>query len=268
MSYNYQQQPNIVYGPQGGMVYNQQYKAPLMTNGLSPEEIKELRKVGNQAAIPQVTQLELSKTKCTHRDPEKNCFTTVDNGDGTVTCTICKETFTPVAYNKEQVSDLVDDIINVLQTTKMNYLDMSPAAVSEFFKMIPLLRRTPELYQQSLNVFNKYDQTQMFNTQGNGNFFNLFSALTSPAMGPGYAQPGYYPQPAYAPQGYPQYTPQPGYPTPQPGYPVPQGYPQAGPVNPFYTTPNGQVPNPVETPNPTQQTPAPGKTEIKNVLNA
>ena len=265
--------PTMMYGvPNQGMVYNNQYQQPLMTNALSPEQIKELRKNCNQAAIPQVTNLELLKAQCTHRDPQKNCFDTRDNGDGTLTCNICGETFRPVGYDKAQVEEVINDTIDILQTTKLNYLDMSPQAVSEFFKMIPLLKRTPELYQQSMNVFAKYDNGSMFSQQGNGNFFNMFSALTSPNYG---MQGGIYgqqpmmmnPQQAAMMQQQQMMAQQQAAMMQQPMMNQQQMM-AGGSFNPFYNQPVQQqaVPNQVATPQPQQA--APAKADVKTVLNS
>lgn len=275
MNYGYgQQQMN------GGMVYNQQYQQPLMTNALTPEQIKELRKNNNTAAIPQVTQVELYKAVCTHRDPQKNTFATVDNGDGTMTCQICGEVIRPVSYTKDQVDALTKDMIDVLQTTKLYYLDMSPNAVAEYFKIIPLLQRSPELYQQALNVFAKYDNGVMFNQQGGGNYFNMFAALTNPGMAMGGMAPQMMPQQqmynqqqmaGMAPQmGMQQQMPMGGM-APQMGMPMQQ--------NAFYAQPNmmqqqmcaaPQQGAPMQQPTTPQAAPQPttGKAEVKAVINA
>lgn len=272
MNYN-QQNPMMMYGPQGGMVYNQNYRTPLMTNALTDEEIKKLRKAANQAAIPQVTTLELAKAKCTHRDPQKNSFATIENGDGTLTCTICGKRFKPVTYSKEQVEELVTDMIDVLQTTKMNYIDMPAQAAAEYFKMIPLLERAPELYQQSVNSFAKYDQDNMFTNQSNGNFFQMLGMLTSPQMGAYNPQMQYqyqYQQPMMQQQQ--QFDPYSGQPMQQP---MMQQQPMMAPgQSAFYAQPQPQQANmlapnqPVQPTQQPQQQPQVGKAEVKNILNA
>lgn len=275
---------NTMYGNRqgGGMVYNNQYQAPVMTNALTPEQIKELRRSNHQAAIPQVTQLELTRAICTHRDTTRNQFATVDNQDGTATCTICGEVFKPVEYTKEQVDEIVDEFMNVLQTTKMNYLDMSPSAVSEFFKILPLVKRTPELYKQAMDCFAKYDRGNLFNEQGNNNFFGLFSALTSPNMSYGgpmqnpYGNPyGAGPAPhQYGPMGQGPYDPYNM--TPQGGYQPPMPNMQySNDPNLFYAQPNQQqanmcMNNNQQQPNgqQAQVQPSPAKADVKNVLNS
>jgi hypothetical protein len=271
---------NGSYNGQGnmGMGYNGQYQGPVMTNAVSQEEIKELRKAGSTSAIPQVTRAEMLAAKCTHRDPQKNCFATVPaNEEGYVVCTICGAKFRPVEMTEQQATEVVNETIDIAQTAKMNFIDMSPTAVVEYFQMIPLLSRLPKLYAQSLNNFNKYDNGMQYQQNGNNNFFNMFSALTSPGMGMGYGQQPMYQQPMYGQQmgGQPMYGQQPMYQQPMCGQQAPQ-------QNYFYQ----QQPNPLQAattvmqqqgqvaPNqpvpPQQNAPAPqaGKPEVKNVINA
>ena len=264
-----------------GMGYNPQYQVPVMTNALSPEEIKELRKSSATNVIPQITRAELLASQCTHRDPQKNTFATVPaNQEGYVTCTICGKTFRPVEMTEAQAEAVVNDVIDIAQTAKMNFLDMAPGAVAEYFKMLPLLERLPKIYGQSLNNFNKYDSGMSYQNNSNNNFFNMLSAITMP--NPGMVQGGYPQQ-----QMYQQYPPQQmyqQYPQQQmyQQYPQQQMY-QQQPVpmqqNAFYQQPNAmqsattiqqQAPNQPQVPNQQaqQQPTVAGKPEVKNVINA
>ena len=245
-----------------GMGYNPQYQVPVMTNALSPEEIKELRKSSATNVIPQITRAELLAAQCTHRDPQKNTFATVPaNQEGYVTCTICGKTFKPTEMSEAQAEAVVNDVIDIAQTAKMNFLDMAPNAVAEYFKMLPLLERLPKIYGQSLNNFNKYDSGMQYQNNPNNNFFNMFSALTSPNAYMG-QQMGGYQQPMMN-NGFQQ--PMGGYQQP---VPMQQNafYQQQPNAMQAATAMQQQAPN--QTQMPQQQVPASNKPEVKNVINA
>ena len=254
----------------GGMVYNQNVATPLMTNPLTAEQRKELEKNARTTSCPPVTQTEYFQSICTHRDPSKGAFTIQPDNDGNYYCTICHEKFSPVDYTEEQVKAITEDFLNVLQTTKMNFVDMSDNSVMEFFKMIPLVKRIPALYNQALNVVNKYDNGTMFNQQGNGNIFAMFSALTNPAYAMG--------APAYNQMQQPMYGAQPQMYGGQPMY--------NGGGNPFVSDPQmmqqqmmqqqqmnmqPQMPNNVQVPNnqpqTSQQTAEQVNTTVGTVMN-
>ena len=250
-----------------GMGYNPQYQVPVMTNALSPEEIKELRKSSATNVIPQITRAELLASQCTHRDPQKNTFATVPaNQEGYVTCTICGKTFRPVEMTEAQAEAVVNDVIDIAQTAKMNFLDMAPGAVAEYFKMLPLLERLPKIYGQSLNNFNKYDRGMSYQNNSNNNFFNMLSAITMPNPGMGMVQGG-YPQQMY--QQYPQqqmYQQQPVPMQQNAFYQQPNAMQSATAIQP--QVPNQQAPNQPQVPNQQQAPNVAGKPEVKNVINA
>ena len=182
---NYQNQTNNYGYPTmyGGMVYNQGMKVPLFTNPLTQEQMTALRRNANVSSCPPVTETEYLQAICTHRDPSKGTWTIEPYGnDGSYRCTICGDIIRPNDYTPEQVKAITEDFLSAMQSAKMNFVDMSDASVIEFFKMIPLIKRMPAIYEQALNVVNKYDSNNMFTNGGNGNMFQLFSAITNPAM--------------------------------------------------------------------------------------
>ena len=109
------------YMPSG---YTQQQQVqPKMQNVLTPDEIKSLRKTVDKFSLG-LTQEEVLRGRCTHKD-ENGVETLKDNGDGTVTCTICGYTFDPLQNCTEQeIQGMVDNIIDVLQTIKLLYIDI------------------------------------------------------------------------------------------------------------------------------------------------
>lgn len=242
---------NMGMGGMQPMQYNpaMNNQRPSMTNPLTDEE-RKLLQTQDDCFDLKVTPVEIAKAVCTHKDPQKNIFTTIPNADGTVTCTQCHETFSPNEVDEAYVEDAKNRMLNVLQTCKMIGVDLMPDVVRQYFAMIPYIERTPKLYKRVNSLFQKYNTANPVQPQANPNIFGMFNTLVNPAvpMGMPTANPyaGMQPQTPYMGMqqnmvagnpmyqqpmmGYPQ---QPGMGMPQQGYPQQQGYPnmQQQPMN-------------------------------------
>lgn len=198
-------------GFNGGAMYtNQPPKKPLMTNPLTEQEVNQLKQKEAGFTL-RVDPVELLKAKCTHRDPKTGQFTVVANPDNTVTCTTCGETFDPEALDQATVQKISDLMINALQTTKFMYLDQPDASITQYYQMIPFIKKLPKLYELAMHNFNQYHQASN-NVQQANNGFSGFGMLNS-MMGPG---------PAYGGYGFGQPMPNPYMNQPMMGYPQPQ----------------------------------------------
>ena len=189
-------QPMMGYFPQ-----NQQPLIPKMTNPLTPEDYSLLNK-GGQFTIA-VTPEEVAAAKCTHK--KNGQFSVIENGDGTVTCTVCGATFSPVAKAVEEVSAAVGTITDILQTIKLTYLDVPEQMATEYYPIIPLIEKLPKLYQIAQNNLSKYMQNNNNPMQQMNPQMNAFSMLGAAASG-AYGNYGY----GMAPQmgmGMPAQTP-------------------------------------------------------------
>ena len=237
--------PNGMYGYTYGFARPQAKN----TQPLTPDQIAALRRNGN-AFDMKVTQEDLWAAACTHKEKNGNS-TLIQNADGTWTCTICHETFKMCENSREEIEAAVNQLIDMLQTSKTIYLDAPEGLVSQYYQMIPLLRKFPDLWDRAMKNFAMYEGTATgVNPMAMGySGFNALGALMAnpyggfmPTMGqmptvPGYPQPmpGYPQQPAApaAPVGYPGYPTMPGYPTQVPdmtGNPMAYGAPVG--VNP------------------------------------
>ena len=229
------------YAPTG---YTQQPVAPQKTkNVLTPEEIKALRKSVDSFSLG-LTKDETLRGICFHKD-ENGQETLRDNGDGTVTCTVCGYTFDPQQNcSEEMLQGYVNDIVDVLQTIKLLYIDMPTEAAREYFQIIPLIMKIPKLFKIASDNFNRHENYNNFRYNGAPNTINLYNMLNSGALNPGFMQ-----QPQFgAPYGQPMGQPAPVQPTafnqPQTngfGYGMPTNVPPQGyqPV----TTGFGYTPN-------------------------
>lgn len=203
------QQPMMGYAPQ---------VKPTFTQPLSIEKIRKMKNGGVKTFSTQITEEERDQAICTHKDPDRNNeFSLIDNPDGTSTCYICGKTFNVRQLTREEVKEVTDAMIDILQNIKTLYLDIPEQVATNFMMMIPLIERTPQLYELALSNFNKYDVG--LHHQYNQNGFAILNSILSPAaMMPGYGYGGM--NPGY---GMPQSQfsmPTQGMQQPQFGYPM------------------------------------------------
>lgn len=256
----YQQQGQFqgagMYGP--GVIPGNQYQ-PIpqakMTQVLSQEEIKELRRKGSGFSLD-IPAIEFTRSKCTHK--EGSSFATIPNPDGTHTCTICGATFTLADYDVETARQITEQFLSLFESTKLYYLNAPETYIENITQMIPVIRQIPELYRIALADFQKYENGGN-GLQNRGGMFgaNLLNSIVSPSygtpMGGGYYQQMNQPQYQQYPQqpGYYQQAPQGNYgqPVGDPAYyqQVPGQYPQQGYQAPMsngfgYTQPQGGQP--------------------------
>lgn len=217
--------PNPVMGYQ----YAPQQKVPKATNFLTPEEMSRLKK--NTEFSLAVTQEEMTRGICNHKNEEGYLVAYLDPSDptgNTLKCPICSHSFHILTGTNEEVQASVNLILDILQNIKTYYLDMSPQAGREFFKILPFIEKIPNLYKQAQLNFSAYENTNQITPNSQGYGFNMLNNLLSPMqmygqpMGgnvmpgaPQYQYPpqaGFYNQPmnqppmgqpaAYAPNGY------------------------------------------------------------------
>ena len=228
------------YNPMGtgytpGYQY-QQIPQARCTQPLTAEQIKQLKNKAPAFTL-QADPIDIMKSICTHK--ENGNFTLMDNGDGTVTCSICGETFSLLDISKEDVETATNTVKDVLQSIKTYYLDIPEETAKNYFPIIPLIDKIPQLYMIAMNNFKKYDGSNMVQQNSNPYGFGMLNMLTSPMpMNGMYQQPGFMPQqpvqmPGYMPQQ-PQMNYAPQQPVQMPGYA--QGY------NPFGYTPAPMAP--------------------------
>lgn len=217
-------------GYQGGAA------APKIMNVLTPEEIKELQQERSQFSLG-LTQRESMQAKCNHRTADGTKDSLVfDQETGKARCTICGYEFRPVEAETsyESIVDASERIIDILQTIKLLYTDLPPAAAAEYFQIIPLIGKIPQLFEFAAKNFAKheynawnYNQYNMGGISMLQGLSNLFGA-SQPTYGYGAPQMG-MPQ-AQQPYGF-YGAPQGGVPmTPPQGNPF--GYPGAGEQQP------------------------------------
>lgn len=261
-----------------GVTNNQQYynqplmqyaqvKQPSMNQPLTEEEIKTLNK-GGGGFNAQLSTEDLLRSVCTHK--RNGAFTLLNNGDGTLTCTTCHETFPDMDLDPSFVKETVYNMKGILQAIKTGYIDIPVTAAREFFPIIPLLDKVPALAETAVHNFMQYEQGSAVNT-GNApySFGALNAIMGTPATQPMYQQPMYQTVPVQQPvYQYQQTAPvyqQPMYQTaPAPAQMnMPVQQPGFAPVNEFGTYGNMAQPvqqtyqPPIGQPQTYQQAPVP-----------
>lgn len=256
------------YNPMGtpGFQYQQQAQARC-TQPLTHEQIKQLRNKGAAFTL-QADPTDILKSICTHK--ENGNFTLMENGDGTVSCSICGETFSLLDVSKEEVENATNIVKDVLQSIKTYYLDIPEETAKNYFPIIPLIDKIPQLYVIAMNNFKKYDGSNMVQQNNNPYGFGMLNMLTSPMMPMNgmYQQPqmGFAPQqqmmPGYMPQQPMGYAPQ--QPVQMPNYGQPQQMPG---YNPFGYNPAPMTQQPAAPAQAPAQQPAPAADNNGTVVN-
>lgn len=176
----------------------QQMQVPQMQNALTNEEIQRLRSLRPTTSLNlSVDQEEVLRAMCTHKDNGREVVQLLQDGSGDAYCPICGKRWKPEQLSQEDLQSLVDQLICQMQNAK--WVGELPAnVVREFFAMMPLIEKFPELYKYSMKNFNKYaNQNNMFNA-ADANIYAMYNGLFSGAGA--YANPyqqamnGYYQQ--------------------------------------------------------------------------
>jgi len=206
---NFYQQPYMANGMMGTAAPQpNNYRIP---STLTAEEIKLLRNQGSQFSLG-LTNEEMLRAVCNHRSEDGMSDSLVyDPVNGTAKCTICGYEFRPIEPNVdyETIREDVKRVEDILQTTKLMYVDLPQDAAKDFYPVIGLLEKVPQLVEYAAKNMAKHDNYSFYNNQNMGaaamfqNLSNMFSSMSM-----GYGQPqqqAYYGQPAGFPQqAYPQ----------------------------------------------------------------
>ena len=248
MSYNAYNGGNVMGMPYGnnygGYSLQPQQENIIMNQTLTKEEVNKLRS-GNKGFRLSVTEDDCLREMCSHKDPDTHNVTLVDNGDDTVTCSICGCHFSLVdGLSDEEVQDRTDDFYDIVQTAKTNFGPVPIEAGRALYRSFAFIKKVPEFYQVARNYRNKWAHSgySLEQSRGAGAWANanmLMNPMFGASMSMGYQAPMGQPMGAYAqaPMGQ-----MPGAPVMQPSAMM-QGQPIGG-YNPM-VGPQGGVDRPV-----------------------
>lgn len=184
------QQQMMFYPPQP-------QKKVTFTNPLGPEKVKELLAKGNQAKAITITEQDLNRAICTHREGDKVYL--VPTNDGKVRCQICGEEFNIVNdATKEEIELATQNLIDIWNSAKFSNVDMPQKACIEFYTALAYLKKTPDMYRMGMENLDQYYNN---NPQANSYVPNAFDQLSMVFGAPSQSMMYQYgaPVPAQAP---------------------------------------------------------------------
>ena len=182
----YQQQPNYGMGAPMGMAQPNpnNYRIP---STLSAEEIAMLRNQGSTFSL-QLTQEEMLRAICNHRSEDGLSDTLVyDPVNGTAKCTVCGYEFRPVEPNVDydSIKEDIKRVEDIIQTTKLMYVDLPQQAAKDYYPILGLLEKLPQLMEYAAKNMAKHDNYNYMYDQRNmgaaamfANLSNMFSNMS------------------------------------------------------------------------------------------
>ncbi len=199
---------------------------------LTAEEMESLKQTTEEFTLG-ITNRDKLISICMHRDLNGKNTLVSDPTTNEVKCLICGESFQLVDRCSEQdIQNAVDNLLDILQTTKTLYVDMPSDAARSFYTIIALIKKIPGLYKISTDNFSKHENA-MNNAWGfnaGGNMLGEFNALAygfNPMMMGGFGMGQPMMQPQMGGQVY-------GQPMAAGGNPFGYNQPVAPQVNPAY----------------------------------
>lgn len=197
--------PNYGVQQQAMPMYAQQpTKQPEYTNPLGAEKIKELMEKGNGGPKIALTEEDYYEAVCTHR--HNGHLELVETADGKMRCKICGAEFIPTDNaNLDDVKAATENLLNILHTAKVAWLDVPDKTAKEFFQAIAVIKKTPELFKIAMANFQQYNGYSIQNTNTPVNGFGVINQIFggTPYPAQPYQQP--YQQPVYQQAQYDPY---------------------------------------------------------------
>lgn len=208
----------------GGYQYQGMPQQPVtkFNNPLNAEQIKKLMQTGEQFTVS-ITEDQMLRSVCNHRNPEGTGDALVyDQATGVARCQICGYEFKPIDpdVKPEDIKDKILDIIDVLQTIKLMYIDLPPEAAFQYFPIIALLEKAPQLFEFAVKNMAKHESVNWQWNNRNMNAINMLNNLQN-MFGAGFSF-----------GGQPQQTMGTGMPNMMGGAMMPMGTPMMGVPNP------------------------------------
>ena len=172
-------------GYYGGMMYQEAPKLT-MTQGLTKEQIASLSKTSVFSL--EISEEELWRSFCTHR--HENKFAVVPDEEGNFVCSLCGTKFTP--YNGEvgEARELVNKVVDLMETTKMQALTLPPQTIKDFFQIEPMLKKLPDLFERSKSDYKRaLGMNDSYYYGAENNAFAMYQNIINPMAGNGYYDP-------------------------------------------------------------------------------
>ena len=177
------------YNPYYGAGYNGQpmqfnpVQAPVNENALTNDEMKVLQNVRTNALDLNISVEDNLRSICTHKQNNQDIVRQLNggmpnaNGELEVHCPLCQETWDPTNLSKEEVKEFVHKIISAMQNCKWAG-DLNTSLVRDYFPMIPLLKKFPDIYEYSMKQFNRYMDQNQYSAANDASVYGMYNQLT------------------------------------------------------------------------------------------
>lgn len=150
-------------------------------NPLTADQIKRLQAKESQFSLG-LTEEEQLRGICNHRNIEGTADTlSYDPITGEAVCQICGYKFKPIEpdVTLDVIQEDVDRIVDILQTVKLMYIDLPADAAREYFQIIPLIEKIPQLFKFAGTNMSKHEMNNWNYSNRNMGAVAMFNNLTS-----------------------------------------------------------------------------------------
>ena len=151
-----------------GAGYNQ-VQQPKVQSVYTQEEYNTLVKQENSFSLG-ITKDEYLRSYCNHRKLDGSDSLVIDPLTGIASCTVCGYKFKPCDdISIDEIQNEVNNVLDILQTIKIMYIDMPVDTAKEYFQIIPLIEKIPKLFDLAAKDMAKHDNNPWnYNTQSMG----------------------------------------------------------------------------------------------------
>lgn len=159
-SNGYNNIPNYGAYYNGAFIPNNNITIPHWTNVLNNEMIKQLQNNPQKNLFDiNIDENELYRAWCYHNDNVKPIV--IQTKDGECYCPICQAKFRHDAYTEDEVKGAIKTLTDILQQIKLSG-QIPTGFGKDFFSIIPLINKVPEIYSYSLKNLEKIFTNTMY----------------------------------------------------------------------------------------------------------
>lgn len=170
--------PNAFYN--GNAYTFNQFPIQQAQSSLTKEQYQNLINAKPKNALDlSIEQADCDRAQCNHHDLN-GMDRAQRTDDGDAWCPICNEKWSTEQHSVDEIKQAIKIIIDAMQVAKwLGYIPVE--VVRQYFTIIPLLKKFPEIYEYAMNNFNKcYSQNTMQNAQ-DASVYSNFNSLFGPA---------------------------------------------------------------------------------------
>lgn len=176
--------PGMSYGTP--IMYTGAPQMPVIKSPLTSEEINMMKSVSPSKLDISISPVDSYRAMCNHHDEFGNDkVVQLNDNSGLVYCTMCQSTWDPSYKTKEDVIEIVNNLISAMQNAK--YVGVYGAELTrDYFPMIPLLEKFPDIYEYAMKTFDKFYNANQYKDANDMAVYNQYNSLVG-----GYNQPMY-----------------------------------------------------------------------------